>query len=275
MQQTSWLRPEWPAPAGVRAVFTTRGGGCSLPPFDSLNLGDHVGDSPDRVSRNRSALRQALQAQPVFLQQVHGQHVVRLTTLVEHGVDTIPKADACISTDQGVACTIMVADCLPVLLTHLDAPVVAAAHAGWRGLVGDGSADVPGVVAAVMRDLLGCGPSGQRLAPHRTLAWLGPCIGPQAFEVGGEVKAVFEAWMPGASAFFAPLGGGKYLADLPGLAKHQLLSLGVTQIYGNDGSAPWCTLSNPGQFFSHRRATLEASEPSRSTGRMAACVWIA
>jgi YfiH family protein len=250
-----WIVPDWPAPAGVRAVCSTRGGGVSAPPFDSLNLGDHVGDDPDRVDRNRSLFEAALGVRPVFLKQVHGRAVARLGAATPDGTE----ADGCIATERGVACTIMVADCLPILLTTADGRAVAAAHAGWRGLAGEGGR---GIVESVCDSLRGA-PGGDLSG---ALAWLGPCIGPTAFEVGPEVKAAFEAQDPEASALFEPRGSGKWLADLPGLARRRLAAAGITRIYGNDGSAEWCTVGNPSRFFSHRR--------DRTSGRFAASIWL-
>jgi len=252
-----WLIPDWPAPAGVRAVFTTRAGGLSAAPYDSLNLGDHVGDLPARVAANRALLRRALGSRAVFLQQVHGSEVIALDAGTEDGL----QADACMTKEAGVACTIMVADCLPVLLATDDGAVVAAAHAGWRGLAGQGGQGVLEGTHAAMK------------ADARTLAWLGPCIGPSAFEVGAEVKAAFEAAQPEAARLFAPTGAGKYLADLPGLARLRLQALGITCIYGNDGSDAWCTVRNPARFFSHRRDAGPAGNGFGTTGRMAACIW--
>lgn len=252
-----WLIPDWPAPAGVRAVFTTRAGGISAAPYDSMNLGDHVGDLPAKVAANRTLLRQALGSRAVFLQQVHGSEVLAL----DAGTDDGLQADACLTRDAGVACTIMVADCLPVLLASADGSTVAAAHAGWRGLAGQGGQGVLETVHAAMK------------ADARTLAWLGPCIGPSAFEVGPEVKAAFEAVQPEAARLFVPTGAGKYLANLPGLARLRLQALGVTQVYGNDGSDAWCTVRNPSRFFSHRRDAGPTGNGFGTTGRMAACIW--
>ena len=252
-----WLIPDWPAPAGVRSVFTTRAGGLSDAPYDGMNLGDHVGDRPARVAANRALLRQALGRRAVFLQQVHGSEVLALDDATEDGL----QADACVTKEVGVACTIMVADCLPVLLTTDDGAMVAAAHAGWRGLAGQGGRGVLETVHAAMN------------TDARILAWLGPCIGPSAFEVGPEVKAAFEAVQPGAGRLFAPTGTGKYLAVLPGLARLRLQALGVTQVYGNDGSDAWCTVRNPSRFFSHRRDAGPTGNGFGTTGRMAACIW--
>ena len=276
-----WLIPDWPAPVGVRAVFTTRHGGGSNPPWDSLNLGDHVGDRSDHVAANRATLAQAIASRPVFLKQVHGVGVEHISAATADG----EVADACVTTQRGLACTIMVADCLPVLLTNTDGTVVAAAHAGWRGLAGvdaSGKLGKKGVLEAVFSAFQASNkPLDQsiyaRAAPE-IIAWLGPCIGSTAFEVGAEVKAAFEASQPGADQFFKPMAQGKYLADLAGLAKARLLALGITQVYGNDGAASWCTTSNPSRFFSHRRDAGGHAGTSGSgfntTGRMAACIWL-
>lgn len=277
-----WLKPQWPAPAWVRAVFTTRQGGSSAAPYDSMNLGDHVGDAPWQVSLNRRSLQLATGCQPIFMQQVHGKEVLELHPDSLAG----QTADASLTGQRGLGCTIMVADCLPVLFAHLDVPVVAAAHAGWRGLAGwsttasiasDGSGGVLETLFARFSALVG--QPGDAVA-RRTIAWLGPCIGPAAFEVGADVKAAFELSNPAVSALFKPhpngqaggLGNGareKYLADLPGLARRRLHKLGITQVFGNDGGAEWCTVSQSSRFFSHRRDALHGGR----TGRMAACIW--
>lgn len=243
-----WLVPEWPAPANVHAACSTREGGCSRAPYDTLNLGDHVGDDPSAVAGNRALFSRAVDARPVFMKQVHGTAgVVRLDRDSQDGVE----GDGCWTDVPGVACTIMVADCLPVLFAAPDGARVGAAHAGWRGLAG-------GIIEATVRALGG--------EPSALLAWLGPCIGPQAFEVGPEVKAAFEGPDAGAAAFFNAHTDGKWLADLPGLARRRLQALGITRIYGNDGGAPWCTVGNPSRFFSHRR--------DRVSGRLAASIWL-
>jgi YfiH family protein len=239
-----WLVPDWPAPAGVHAVCTTRAGGVSSAPYDSFNLGDHVGDDADAVAVNRRRFADAIGVRPVFMKQVHGRRLVDVLGHTRDGVE----ADACVTSDPGLACTIMVADCLPVLLADARGGAVGAAHAGWRGLA-DGVIDV--AVNAMPRGEL--------------MAWLGPCIGPGAFEVGPEVRETFIARDPDAAAFFHPHAEGKFLGDLPALARHRLRSLGVVPVYGNDGSAAWCTVSNPSRFFSHRR--------DRVSGRFAAAVW--
>ncbi|CAN7402195.1 polyphenol oxidase family protein [Acidovorax sp. NB1] len=277
-----WLVPDWPAPPGVQALCTTRAGGASQPPYDSLNLGTHVGDDLAAVGANRQALQAVLQARtplarPVFLNQVHGQGVVQLDAHTPDGTE----ADACVATAPGAVCTIMVADCLPVLLAHRSGQAVAAAHAGWRGLAGEGG---HGVLESTFAHFcaLARAPiasfaikNGAKDVENRaaadTLAWLGPCIGPQAFEVGSEVRAAFCDTDAAAQAFFVPRedAPGKYQCDLAGLARRRLRALGITQIYGNNSTVPWCTVTNASRFFSHRRdaAVLGAS------GRFAACIW--
>ena len=269
-----WMIPDWPAPAGVRAVFTTRQGGVSRAPFDSMNLGDHVGDQPAQVLANRARLQSAIGSRPVFLKQVHGSEVLALKS------DTLDgkSADASLTSQRQLACTIMVADCLPVLLTLGDGSMVAAAHAGWRGLAGAGPMAGRGILEAVVESFRPLAQVERAQAAIKIIAWLGPCIGPSAFEVGVEVKAAFESSHAGASRFFVATGAGKFLADLPGLARFRLQALGITAVYGNDGSPPWCTVSNPSRFFSHRRdAAVGAGNGFGNgfgtTGRMAACIW--
>lgn len=254
-----WLRPQWPAPAQVHAVCTTRAGGSSVAPYDSLNLGQHVGDCPSAVAANRAVLAQAIGAQPVFLSQPHGVQVVALSAATACGT----PADGCITDQRGVACTIMVADCLPVLLTNLQGSRVAAAHAGWRGLAGSGGV---GILESVVASFRAQGsPAGSTQATE-IMAWLGPCIGPQAFEVGDDVHHAFVATDPAAQALFKPKDGAKWWADLAGLARLRLRALGVRKIYGNDSGRDWCTVSHPARFFSHRRDHVG--------GRMAACIWL-
>ncbi|MDI1244357.1 MAG: peptidoglycan editing factor PgeF [Rhodoferax sp.] len=242
------LTPDWPLPAGVRAVCTTRMGGVSAAPYDSLNLGDHVADDAAHVRANRAIFHQAIGARPVFLNQVHGTQVVSLDTTTPDGT----VADACLTDQPGLACTVMVADCLPVLFASADGHRVAAAHAGWRGLAGQGGV---GILEATVK----------RLQTKDILAWLGPCIGPQAFEVGDEVRAAFMASDPLAGNCFQPLKPGKWLADLAALARLRLRALGLSQIHGNDSSATWCTVGNASRFFSYRR--------DRVTGRFCASIW--
>ncbi|MEP6792334.1 MAG: peptidoglycan editing factor PgeF [Ramlibacter sp.] len=254
-----WLVPDWPVPANVHAVCTTRAGGDSLPPYDSLNLGDHVGDQPAAVARNRQRLRDALGTRPVFLQQVHGSETARLDSGTADGT----QADGCVATTTGQACTIMVADCLPVLFADMQGRAVAAAHAGWRGLAGNGK---NGILEAVSEAVRAEARVRWTFPAIELVAWLGPCIGAGAFEVGAEVKAAFELHEPAAAAMFKPHTPGKWLADLQGLARQRLAALGITAVYGNDGSDAWCTVSNPSRFFSHRR--------DRVSRRLAACVWL-
>jgi polyphenol oxidase len=268
-----WLIPNWPAPPHVKAVFTSRGiaetgfvskSGVSQPPFDALNLGDHVGDDPNHVMANRHMLQVLIAAKPVYLKQVHGTDVVTLTPKTPHGT----VADACITTEKKLACTIMVADCLPVLFTDLEGRFVAAAHAGWRGLAG-------GVLRQNVESINALAGVNIDYTASKIIAWLGPCIGPNAFEVGGEVKAEFEARLPSSAPYFKAVGdldSGKYWADLACLARLQLKQLGLADghIFGNDSSADWCTVNNPSRFFSHRRDAVRLG----SSGRMAGCIWI-
>ncbi|MCW5671971.1 MAG: peptidoglycan editing factor PgeF [Hydrogenophaga sp.] len=249
------LVPDWPAPAGVRALFTTREGGASVQPFDSFNLGDHVRDDPHAVAANRARLASwTAPARPVFLQQVHGTGVVHLSHATPDGTE----ADGCVVQGPGLAATIMVADCLPVLFAHASGQAVAAAHAGWRGLA-------QGVLEATLHALRQAAGEGD------VVAWLGPCIGPSAFEVGAEVRQAFVAADIEAAACFRSHGrDGKYWADLPALARRWLQAAGVAQVHGNDGSDAWCTVTQDSRFFSHRRDAVRLG----STGRMAACVWI-
>jgi polyphenol oxidase len=262
-----WLIPAWPAPPGVRAVFTTRQGGVSVAPWDSMNLGDHVGDAPAKVAANRAMLAEATGARPVFLQQVHGTAVLPLDSGTPHG----QPADAAMTSQRGIACTIMVADCLPVLLADTRGTAVAAAHAGWRGLAGKRGC---GILEQTCEGFWAPGPGRREKSAINTIAWLGPCIGPAAFEVGAEVRAVFVDGDPGAAACFTAAAPGKYLADLAGLARLRLQALGVTQIFGNDGSASWCTVTNDSRFFSHRRDAGVRGNGFGTTGRMAACIWL-
>ena len=262
-----WLIPDWPAPRNVRAVFTVRSGGVSPPPYDSMNLGAHVGDAPACVAVNRELLQRATGTRAVFLNQVHGCEVL---TLAGDELDGL-SADACVTTQRKLACTIMVADCLPILLTTENGGVVAAAHAGWRGLAGE-----VGVLASLYASFSPPAAKIQAQGDIKTIAWLGPCIGPAAFEVGAEVKAAFEAVVPAASGCFVSIGSGKFFANLPALARLRLETLGLApaQIYGNDGSLPWCTVSNPSRFFSHRRDAGVLGNGFGTTGRMAAAIWL-
>ena len=271
-----WLTPDWPAPAGVRALFTTRSGGVSPLPYSSMNLGDHVGDAPGNVAKNRAALQRATGTRAVFLKQVHGREVLTLATDMANMAD-VPDgqlADACVTSQHQLACTVMVADCLPVLLATQDGGVVAAAHAGWRGLAGAGTPDGVGVLEAVYQSFSALAIKKRAYRAIETIAWLGPCIGPEAFEVGAEVKAAFEAVQPGSGRCFVDIGAGKFLANLPELARLRLRALGIKQVYGNDGSARWCTVGQSSKFFSHRRDAGLNGNGFATTGRMAACIWL-
>ncbi len=274
----SWLIPDWPAPGHVRALFTTRGAsehdGASRGPYGFFNLGDHVGDDPVAVAANRAHLTRALGgAQPGFLNQVHGTAVRDCCSPGNEQPSAsapapAPTADAAVSNQPGRACTVMVADCLPVLFTNRAGTVVGAAHAGWRGLAA-------GVLQAALVSfraaaLAATAQGAIKSTADDVLAWLGPCIGPRAFEVGAEVRAAFVDADSGAAACFAPHGAGKYLAHLPALARRVLAGQGVASIHGNDSSDDWCTVARADRFFSYRRdqAALGGS------GRMAACVWL-
>lgn len=243
------LVPDWPAPLGVRAFQTTREGGVSLPPFTSLNLGDHVDDDPAAVAANRGRIEALLPAKPLWLKQVHGIRVA------DAGRD-VPgcEADAVVARTREAVAVIMTADCLPVLFCNTAGSVVAAAHAGWRGLAG-------GVLEATL--------AAMAVRPSEVLAWLGPAIGPRAFEVGDEVRRAFVAQHARAAAAFHPLLGsddapvpGKWLADIYALARLRLASAGVEQVFGG----AWCTHSQSDRFFSYRREAR--------TGRMGSFIWL-
>ena len=262
-----WLIPDWPLPPGVRALFTLRGhsaaDGASDPPWAHLNLGEHVGDATAAVAANRARLRAALGARPVFMHQVHGTHVLTLTPDCGDGT----SADAAVTDQPGLACTVMVADCLPVLLTDTRGRAVAAAHAGWRGLAA-------GVLEQTFKRLKAMAldqqaPPAIKMEADEWLAWLGPCIGPTAFEVGAEVHAAFLAGDAGAGSCFRPRPDGRFLADLAALARRRLAALGVTRVYGNDGGPAWCTVGQPARYHSYRRDERALG----GSGRMAACIW--
>ena len=241
------IAPQWPAPAGVRAVATTRGGGVSTGSFASLNLGDHVGDDPAAVTANRQRLGMTLefQSEPRWLRQVHSAQVVRAEQL-----RAMPEADAIIASTTGLTCAVLTADCLPVLLCDDTGGHVAAAHAGWRGLAA-------GILEATVA---GLGAAG--VAPSRLLAWLGPAISGAAYEVGTEVREVVLASDPGAAVGFAANARGRWQMDLPGLARRRLATLGVQRVYGGE----LCTHGDPARFFSHRR--------DGSCGRQATLIWM-
>lgn len=257
---TEWLTPDWSAPPNVRALCTTRAGGVSEGPYASMNLGNHVADDPQAVAHNRTRLDASMAARPVFLNQVHGTRMLDVDANSADGQD----ADGAFTRHSSVACTVMVADCLPVLLCDTGGTAVAAVHAGWRGLAGEGG---QGVLEVIYKRFSALALVEPAQAATDLIAWLGPCIGPQAFEVGSEVRAAFVDHAAHAADCFTPLPGGKWLADLPGLARQRLQALGVARVYGNDSSAPWCTVANPSRFFSYRRDGV--------SGRLAACIWLA
>ncbi|MBP6682719.1 MAG: peptidoglycan editing factor PgeF [Halioglobus sp.] len=245
------IEPDWPAPAAVTALSTLRGGGHSLAPFASLNLAAHVGDDPAAVDANRALLAELLPpgSSVQWLSQVHGTHVVEAA-----GGGACPDADASWSRSPGRACAVLTADCLPVLFCSRSGDVVGAAHAGWRGLLG-------GVLERTV--------DAMAVDPGHLLAWLGPAIGPRAFEVGPELRAAFLAAAPaagetatGACFVRSEARPGRYLADLYALARLRLAALGPVAVYGGHA----CTFSSPQQFFSYRRDGL--------TGRMASLILI-
>lgn len=237
----NWLTPDWPAPASVKACVTTREGGVSEAPFDSLNLGDHVDDRPEAVAENRRRLTEHFSIQPAWMQQVHGIAVAH----ADPGV--VATADASWTTTPGIACTAMTADCLPALFCDRAGTRVAAAHAGWRGLAA-------GVLEATLDSL--------DVPAEDVLVWLGPAIGPKAFEVGPEVREVFINQLPEAAQAFVPSdNAGKFMADIYMLARLRLAERGVTAVYGGG----FCTVTDP-RFFSYRRAPR--------TGRFASLVWL-
>lgn len=239
-----WIVPDWPAPAGVGCLVTTRRGGVSGGVFASLNLGDHVGDDQAAVAANRDIVCNRIGGKPVWLSQVHG---VRVVDAAEANGIVAPEADAAFARRSGVACAVMTADCLPVLFCDDAGTVVAAAHAGWRGLLA-------GVLEATIAAM---GVPGADL-----MAWLGPAIGPQAFEVGGEVRDAFMEASPDAAVAFAPTTDGKWLADIYQLARQRLAAQGVMRVFGGN----FCTVTDEDRFFSYRR--------DGQTGRMASLIWL-
>ena len=246
-----WIVPAWPVPAHVRALMTTRNGGVSTGPWSGadgggMNLGLGSGDDLDAVARNRTLLAAHVPRPPAWLLQVHG------TAVVDAAADVAgSRADASFSVAPGHVCAILVADCMPVLFTDRSGSRVAAAHAGWRGLVG-------GVLEATL--------SASGLRPHETLAWIGPAIGPSRFEVGDDVREAFLAAAgtdaSAVAACFRPHVAGKWWADLPGLARRRLAVLGIDAVT----ESGLCTASDAQRFYSYRRDGV--------TGRMAALIWI-
>lgn len=242
LSDSDLIIPDWPAPSRVKALQTTRTGGISVVPYKSLNLGMHVGDEALNVARNRQALARFVPTEPLWLTQVHG------TTVVDAGITGCqPRADAAFARTAQTVCTVMTADCLPVLLCDRAGTVVAAAHAGWRGLL-------DGVIEATA--------DAMQTAPEALLAWLGPAIGPAAFLVGEEVRAAFVAHDAGARFAFTAQSEGKWLADLYALARLRLQRYGVSSVYGGE----FCTYQDSARFFSYRRDGI--------TGRMATMIWL-
>lgn len=244
------LKPDWPVPANVRALSTTRVGGVSQAPWASLNLGDHVGDNPDHVRTNRQRLADASGLHPDrigWLKQVHGTDVVELAPAT---VAKVPTADASFTRHPGMVCAILTADCLPVIVSDEEGTVVGAAHAGWRGLCN-----------GVIENLV----TAMAVEPTRLRAWLGPAIGPTHFEVGAEVRDAFLTADPAAASAFHTSGArpGHLMADIYALATQRLNRLGITTVSGGG----LCTVSDKARFFSYRR--------DGQTGRMATLVWLA
>lgn len=235
----------WPAPHWVRALVTTRQGGVSTGPYASLNLGSHCGDEWPMVLQNRQRVTLEVGMEPRWLTQTHGIGVVEMGPLAPR---VEPEADAAFTRQTGVAVAVMTADCLPLLFCHRQEPVVAAVHAGWRGLCS-------GVIESTVKAL--------NCRPADLLVWLGPAIGPQAFEVGEEVRAAFVAKYTDCAGEFHSKSSGKWLANLYGLARLQLKQLGVEQVYGGTE----CTYTDSLRYFSHRR-------DGGTTGRMASIIWM-
>ncbi len=247
LESSHLIVPDWPAPANIRALITTRHGGVSHAPYASLNLGRFVGDEPAAVAENRRRLAALLPRAPLWLRQVHGTEVLR----AEDWIDAPPAAeigaDAAHTSKIDLPCAVMMADCLPVLFCDAAGSEVAAAHAGWRGLC-----------AGVLENTV----AAMSSRPDSLIAYMGPAIGPAQFEVGAEVREAFIAVDAGAAAAFTPQPQpGKYLADIYLLARQRLARAGLRQVYGGD----YCTVSDDYRFFSYRR--------ERTTGRMAALIW--
>ncbi|MEH6625116.1 MAG: peptidoglycan editing factor PgeF [Motiliproteus sp.] len=244
MATESFLLPDWPAPDNVKALSTTRVGGCSESPYASFNLGDHVGDDEQRVLANRQYLNKRLGAEVScqWLQQVHGIEVIEVSR-----AGAVIEADGAVTGQDNLACIVMTADCLPVLFCDRAGTRVAAAHAGWRGLAS-------GVLEATVDEL--------QCSPEDLLCWLGPAIGASAFEVGPEVREQFCKQHADSVEAFRVSASGKWLADLYLLAAVRLKSIGVEAIYGGN----FCTYNDPQRFFSYRRDGV--------TGRMASLIWL-
>lgn len=241
----AWIDADWPAPRGVRALATTRSGpGVSLPPYDAFDLGLRNGDDAAAVAENRQRLQALLQlpSPPRWLRQVHG------TTIAVEPGEGEPEADASVTRTPGTVLAILTADCLPVVFVADDGSEIAAAHAGWRGLV-----------AGVLENTV----AAMETPPRDIVAWLAPAAGPQAYEIGEDVFAAFVMRDPRAETAFVATRPGHWRVDLYALAKQRLADVGVSDVYGGG----LCTISDPARFFSHRR--------DRNTGRMATLAWMA
>lgn len=241
MPAPAWLEADWPAPPGVRAVTSLRGGeGVSAPPFDRLNLGLNCGDDPAAVAENRRRLAAWLRlpSEPRWLRQVHGRTVVRFPAAAaeEAGGDSAapPEADAAVTSEPGVVLAILTADCLPVVFAARDGGELGAAHAGWRGLAA-------GVLEATV--------AAMATPPAGLVAWLGPAAGPAHYEIGAEVREAFVSGDLGAASAFVPTRPGHWRVDLCALARRRLAAAGVTEVHGGG----LCTIAEPSRFFSHRR----------------------
>lgn len=246
----TWLTPDWPAPPRVHSLSTWRGGGVSTGKYESLNLGSHVGDQGAAVAENRRRLALAanLPSEPLWLRQVHGTEVADLDSAVPAATSVpISSMDASYTRKPGRICAILTADCLPVLFAAADGSVIGAAHAGWRGLTA-------GVLAATVR-AMGADPAA-------LIAWIGPCIGAAAYEVGPEVRDAVLAAMPAAASAFRINTRSRFMADLPLIARLQLQDLGLRGIYGGIV----CSYADKGRYFSHRR--------DGQTGRQATLIWL-
>lgn len=235
------ITPDWPVPAHVKSLMTTRTGGVSAGPFASFNLAAHVQDDPLAVAENRRRLREILPAEPIWLNQVHGTQVIQADT-----ASGVPDADASFTRTHHTVCAVMTADCLPVLFSARDGSTVAAAHAGWRGLAA-------GVLEATV--------AAMQVPPDEVIVWLGAAIGPDAFEVGAEVRDTFIASHPSAGTAFKPYRQ-QWLADIYTLARIRLNACGVRAIYGGG----LCTYTDAARFYSYRRDGV--------TGRMATVIWL-
>jgi len=238
--KSNFPTPDWQVPANVRVLVTTRAGGISVAPWDGCNLGDHVGDDPAAVAENRRRLRAHLPGEPVWLKQVHG------VRCIDAEVAGSNEADAAFTRAPSVVCAVLTADCLPVLLCDMAGSVVAAAHAGWRGLAA-------GIIESTVRSL--------DVPGEQIMAWLGPAIGPDNFEVGDEVREAFVSHDPQAASAFAQRSNGQWLCDIYQLAQQRLAVLGVCRI----ASADFCTVRDAERFYSYRRDGV--------TGRMASLIW--